>query len=64
MLAAYQHCQLSFKIIKTLSARSGDLSLVPGKKFTLVGTPEGDEIKDPSSRSFSSEVADTDFLYV
>ena len=30
-------------------ARSGDLNLVPGKKFTLVGTPEGDEIKDPSS---------------
>ncbi|TEB36442.1 HAD-superfamily subfamily IIID h [Coprinellus micaceus] len=23
-------------------------SLAPGKKFTLVGTPEGDEIKDPS----------------
>ena len=25
-----------------------DLKLAPGKKFTLVGTPEGDEIKDPS----------------
>ncbi|THG99973.1 hypothetical protein EW026_g2480 [Hermanssonia centrifuga] len=25
-----------------------DLKLVPGKKFTLVGTPQGDEIKDPS----------------
>jgi len=28
-----------------------DLKLVTGKKFTLVGTPEGDEIKDPSSSS-------------
>jgi ubiquitin-like domain-containing CTD phosphatase 1 len=28
--------------------RIGDLKLVSGKKFTLVGTPEGDEIKDPS----------------
>lgn len=27
---------------------SADLKLAPGKKFTLVGTPEGDEIKDPS----------------
>ncbi|THV07809.1 HAD IIID h [Dendrothele bispora CBS 962.96] len=25
-----------------------DLKLSPGKKFTLLGTPEGDEIKDPS----------------
>ena len=40
--------------------RSADLSLVPGKKFTLVGTPEGDEIKDPSSRSCSSETTDSD----
>lgn len=29
-------------------SRIADLVLVPGKKFTLVGTPEGDEIKDPS----------------
>ncbi|KAG6917925.1 hypothetical protein DXG01_000362 [Tephrocybe rancida] len=28
--------------------RISDLRLAPGKKFTLVGTPEGDEIKDPS----------------
>ncbi|KAG6851288.1 hypothetical protein H0H93_011724 [Arthromyces matolae] len=28
--------------------RIADLRLVPGKKFTVVGTPEGDEIKDPS----------------
>jgi hypothetical protein len=27
---------------------SADLKLVPGKKFTLIGTPEGNEIKDPS----------------
>ncbi|CAA7271590.1 unnamed protein product [Cyclocybe aegerita] len=25
-----------------------ELSIAPGKKFTLIGTPEGDEIKDPS----------------
>ncbi|KAF5387568.1 hypothetical protein D9757_006525 [Collybiopsis confluens] len=25
-----------------------DLKLVPGKKFTLLGTPEGNEMKDPS----------------
>ncbi|KAG5637764.1 hypothetical protein H0H81_003331 [Sphagnurus paluster] len=25
-----------------------DLRLTPGKKFSLIGTPEGDEIKDPS----------------
>ena len=29
-------------------ARRHDLSIIPGKKFSLVGTPEGDEIKDPS----------------
>ncbi|KAJ7256467.1 HAD subfamily IIID h [Mycena haematopus] len=28
--------------------RIADLRLVTGKKFTLIGTPEGDEIKDPS----------------
>ena len=27
---------------------SGDLKLVSGKKFTLVGTPQGHEIKDPN----------------
>lgn len=27
---------------------SRDLKLSVGKKFTLVGTPEGQEIKDPS----------------
>ena len=31
-----------------LGAFSADLRLATGKKFTLVGTPEGDEIKDPS----------------
>jgi ubiquitin-like domain-containing CTD phosphatase 1 len=30
---------------------SSDLRLPAGKKFTLVGTPEGDEIKDPSGLS-------------
>lgn len=29
-------------------ARVADLKLVPGKKFTLLGTPEGDEFQDPS----------------
>ncbi|KAG6833656.1 hypothetical protein H0H87_002852 [Tephrocybe sp. NHM501043] len=28
--------------------RISDLRLAPGKKFTVVGTPEGDEIKDPA----------------
>ncbi|KAE9395395.1 HAD-superfamily subfamily IIID h [Gymnopus androsaceus JB14] len=28
--------------------RISDLKLATGKKFTLIGTPEGDEIKDPS----------------
>ena len=28
--------------------RIADLKLVAGKKFSLVGTPEGDELKDPS----------------
>jgi hypothetical protein len=32
---------------------SADLRLATGKKFVLVGTPEGDEIKDPS-RSYIS----------
>ncbi|KAH8099554.1 HAD-like domain-containing protein [Cristinia sonorae] len=30
------------------AVRIGDLKLVSGKKFTLVGTPNGDEIKDPT----------------
>ncbi|PPQ98843.1 hypothetical protein CVT24_003397 [Panaeolus cyanescens] len=29
--------------------RISDLKLVSGKKFTLIGTPEGEEIKDPSA---------------
>ncbi|KAI0076439.1 HAD IIID h [Panus rudis PR-1116 ss-1] len=41
-----------------------ELRLVPGKKFTLVGTPEGDEIKDPSQLEFLPDVVnnlDIDF---
>ncbi|PSR83039.1 hypothetical protein PHLCEN_2v5843 [Hermanssonia centrifuga] len=41
-----------------------DLKLVPGKKFTLVGTPQGDEIKDPSQLEFLPDVVndlDVDF---
>ena len=38
-----------------LGALSANLRLATGKKFTLVGTPEGDEIKDPS-RSYISPV--------
>ena len=30
---------------------SANMGLVSGKKFSLIGTPEGDEFKDPS-RSF------------
>ncbi|RDB21192.1 Ubiquitin-like domain-containing CTD phosphatase 1 [Hypsizygus marmoreus] len=33
-----------------------DLRLVTGKKFTLVGTPEGDEIKDPHQLEFLPDV--------
>jgi ubiquitin-like domain-containing CTD phosphatase 1 len=29
---------------------SADMKLTPGKKFTLVGTPEGREVKDPSRK--------------
>ncbi|KIK08238.1 hypothetical protein K443DRAFT_588773 [Laccaria amethystina LaAM-08-1] len=45
--------------------RISDLGLVPGKKFTLVGTPEGDEIKDPSKLEFLPDVLndlDVDFV--
>jgi len=31
-----------------LPGRRGDLNLTSGKKFTLVGTPQGHEIKDPN----------------
>lgn len=33
---------------------SGDLKLLSGKKFTLVGTPEGHEIKDPNGECTSA----------
>lgn len=47
------------RIILLLSA---DLKLVPGKKFTLIGTPQGNEIKDPSrSSSCLSPVYNADF---
>ncbi|KAF7986558.1 hypothetical protein HWV62_26296 [Athelia sp. TMB] len=41
-----------------------DLKLVPGKKFNLVGTPQGSEIKDPSQLEFLPDVLndlDVDF---
>ncbi|KAI0345293.1 HAD-superfamily subfamily IIID h [Trametopsis cervina] len=41
-----------------------DLKLVPGKKFSLIGTPEGDEIKDPSQIEYLPDVVndfDVDF---
>ncbi|TFK54646.1 HAD IIID h [Heliocybe sulcata] len=34
----------------------GDLKLSIGKKFTLIGTPQGDEIKDPSQLEFLPDV--------
>jgi len=38
---------------------------VTGKKFTLVGTPEGDEIKDPSRLYFFLNVRPPDtYLYI
>ncbi|OBZ69263.1 Ubiquitin-like domain-containing CTD phosphatase 1 [Grifola frondosa] len=44
--------------------RIGDLKLVNGKKFTLVGTPQGHELKDPSQLEFLPDVVndlDVDF---
>ncbi|KAH9950185.1 HAD subfamily IIID h [Amylocystis lapponica] len=44
--------------------RIGNLQLANGKKFTLVGTPEGHEIKDPSQLEFLPDVVndlDVDF---
>ncbi|KAI0064716.1 HAD IIID h [Artomyces pyxidatus] len=44
--------------------RIGDLKLIAGKKFTLVGTPEGHEIKDPTQLEFLPDVVndlDVDF---
>ncbi|KZV65424.1 HAD subfamily IIID h [Peniophora sp. CONT] len=38
-------------------ARIGDLKLVNGKKFSLVGTPEGHEFKDPSQLDWLPDVA-------
>jgi ubiquitin-like domain-containing CTD phosphatase 1 len=45
-------------------ARITDLHLSVGKKFTLIGTPEGAEIKDPSQLEFLPDVVndlDVDF---
>ncbi|PPQ66466.1 hypothetical protein CVT26_011224 [Gymnopilus dilepis] len=44
--------------------RISDLSIIPAKKFTLIGTPEGDEIKDPSQLESLPDVVndlDVDF---
>ncbi|KAF7363862.1 hypothetical protein MSAN_01044200 [Mycena sanguinolenta] len=44
--------------------RIADLRLATGKKFTLIGTPEGDEIKDPSQLEILPDVVndlDRDF---
>ncbi|KAF9261389.1 HAD IIID h [Marasmius fiardii PR-910] len=42
--------------------RISDLNLTTGKKFTLLGTPEGDEIKDPSQlEKLPDVVNDLDF---
>ncbi|KAI0690580.1 HAD IIID h [Cytidiella melzeri] len=41
-----------------------DLKLVPGKKFSLIGTPQGNEIKDPSQIEYLPDVVndlDVDF---
>ncbi|KZT26639.1 HAD IIID h [Neolentinus lepideus HHB14362 ss-1] len=45
----------------------GELKLVSGKKFTLIGTPQGDEIKDPSQLEFLPDIfndLDIDFSTV
>jgi hypothetical protein len=33
---------------RILISRRGNLGLVSGKRFTLVGTPQGRELKDPN----------------
>ncbi|KAI0372975.1 HAD subfamily IIID h [Pilatotrama ljubarskyi] len=50
--------------LPTDDERIGDLKLLSGKKFTLVGTPEGHEIKDPNELEFLPDVVndlDVDF---
>ncbi|KAH7911418.1 HAD subfamily IIID h [Hygrophoropsis aurantiaca] len=45
-------------------ARIADIKLISSRKFTLIGTPEGDEIKDPSQLEFLPDVVndlDVDF---
>ncbi|KAF8503797.1 HAD subfamily IIID h [Russula emetica] len=44
--------------------RIGDLGLISGKKFTLVGTPQGHELRDPNRMELLSDVVndlDVDF---
>ncbi|RPD66450.1 HAD subfamily IIID h [Lentinus tigrinus ALCF2SS1-7] len=50
--------------LPTDDERIGDLKLISGKKFTLVGTPQGHEIKDPHELEFLPDVIndlDVDF---
>ncbi|TBU65507.1 HAD IIID h [Dichomitus squalens] len=50
--------------LPTDDERIGDLKLFSGKKFTLVGTPQGHEIKDPHDLEFLPDVIndlDVDF---
>ncbi|KAI0636660.1 HAD subfamily IIID h [Trametes polyzona] len=50
--------------LPTDDERIGDLKLLTGKKFTLVGTPQGHEIKDPNELDFLPDVVndlDVDF---
>ncbi|KAF4615210.1 hypothetical protein D9613_003191 [Agrocybe pediades] len=45
-------------------SRISELSISPSKKFTVIGTPEGDEIKDPSQLAMLPDVVndlDVDF---
>ncbi|KAI0282703.1 HAD IIID h [Russula brevipes] len=50
--------------LPTDDVRIGDLGLICGKKFTLVGTPQGHELKDPNKMELLSDVVndlDVDF---
>lgn len=44
------HTGCSSQNAETYISFSSELKLVAGKKFSLIGTPQGDEIKDPSRK--------------
>ena len=53
MIGGCGHHRRSYNALLT-SSYSGDLGLINGMKFTLVGTPQGSELKDPNRTSHPS----------